>query len=73
MFNKLKMNGAEALAHILVENDIGVVFGIPGVSNLPLFEALRTRASGSFPPPTNRVPHSWHMESGAPPENPASS
>lgn len=41
MLNKLKMNGAEALAHVLVENDIRVVFGIPGVSNLPLFEALR--------------------------------
>lgn len=41
MLDKLKMNGAEVLAQAFVENDIRVVFGIPGVSNLPLFEALR--------------------------------
>ena len=41
MLNKIKMNGAEVLAQILIEKGVNVVFGIPGVSNLPLFEALR--------------------------------
>src|SRR5512139_2704360 len=41
MLSKLRMTGAEALARALVESDVEVVFGIPGVHNLALFEALR--------------------------------
>ena len=41
MLNKLKPNGAETLAKALLEEGIKTVFGIPGVHNLVLFEALR--------------------------------
>jgi len=41
MLSKLNPNGAEALAKALVDSGIQVVFGIPGVHNLVLFEALR--------------------------------
>lgn len=41
MLRKLRLNGAEALAQALVESSIEVVFGIPGVHNLALFESLR--------------------------------
>jgi len=41
MLNKLNPNGAEALAKALVDSGIQMIFGIPGVHNLVLFEALR--------------------------------
>src|SRR6185436_16945632 len=41
MLNKLRLNGAESLSKALLESGIEVVFGIPGVHNLVLFEALR--------------------------------
>lgn len=41
MLNKLKPNGAEELTKTLLEEGIKTVFGIPGVHNLVLFEALR--------------------------------
>jgi acetolactate synthase-1/2/3 large subunit len=41
MLNKLRLSGAEALVRALVESGVEVVFGIPGVHNLALFEALR--------------------------------
>lgn len=40
MLNKLGSSGAEALAKELMKNGIQLVFGIPGVHNLALFEAL---------------------------------
>jgi acetolactate synthase I/II/III large subunit len=40
MLNKLRLNGAESLSKALLESGIEVVFGIPGVHNLVLFEAL---------------------------------
>jgi len=41
MLKRLRLNGAEAIAQLLIENGIQIVFGIPGVHNLVLFEALR--------------------------------
>ena len=41
MLNRLQLTGAEALSRALVESGVQVVFGIPGVDNLALFEALR--------------------------------
>lgn len=41
MLKKLRLNGAEVLSKMLIESGIEVVFGIPGVHNLVLFEALR--------------------------------
>lgn len=41
MLDKLKRNGAETLAKALLEHSVKTVFGIPGVHNLVLFEALR--------------------------------
>lgn len=41
MLNKFKPNGAETLAKALQGEGIQTVFGIPGVHNLVLFEALR--------------------------------
>lgn len=40
MLEKFGLSGAEALAKGLIKSGIDVVFGIPGVHNLPLFEAL---------------------------------
>lgn len=62
MLNPLKMNGAEALAQTLIENGIDVVFGIPGVSNLPFFEALRR--SGIRVIPTTHEEGSAYMAYG---------
>jgi len=36
--------GAEHLVRCLIENDVDTVFGLPGVHNLPVWEALRTSA-----------------------------
>lgn len=41
MLDKLKLNGAETLAKALREEGIKTIFGIPGVHNLVLFEAVR--------------------------------
>jgi acetolactate synthase-1/2/3 large subunit len=41
MLNKFGLSGAESLAQELIDNNIRVVFGIPGVHNLALFEALQ--------------------------------
>lgn len=41
MLKKLGLSGAEALAKALIRNGIQLVFGIPGVHNLALFEALQ--------------------------------
>jgi acetolactate synthase-1/2/3 large subunit len=41
LLNKLGLSGAEALAKELIKNGIDLVFGIPGVHNLALFEALQ--------------------------------
>ena len=35
------MTGAEQIVSVLLEQDVEVVFGLPGVHNLPLWEALR--------------------------------
>ncbi|MCC6300143.1 MAG: thiamine pyrophosphate-binding protein [Anaerolineales bacterium] len=41
MLNKLKPNGAETLAKALKKEGVKIAFGIPGIHNLVLFEALR--------------------------------
>lgn len=41
MLNKLRINGAQSLCRSLFQNGVRVVFGIPGIHNLALFEALR--------------------------------
>lgn len=70
MLDKLKLNGAEALARALVECGVQVVFGIPGVHNLVLFEALR-RAGIRIVPTTHEqgaafMANGWGRATGRP-------
>jgi acetolactate synthase-1/2/3 large subunit len=62
MLEKLRLNGAEVLAGALVDSGVHAIFGIPGVHNLVLFEALRR--SGIHIVPTTHEQGAGFMANG---------
>lgn len=40
MISKLKMNGAQTIVRMLIEYKVEVIFGVPGDTSIPLYEAI---------------------------------
>lgn len=61
------MRGADILVEMLIGYGVEVIFGVPGDTNVPLYEALQEREGKSVTlwRGTNVPPAIWPMHTGA--------